>query len=315
MKKLITLALLSVCFVSGHACAQNAVTLQDLSKFQGIWKSAHKNPEGIDVVSYDMHRIDDEIGVMLSWHFAVDAESKEIVSWFRGFVKVDAKEQQYDGIYFSWDGWVGQTTMVPTESGFVTHVRVVNPDQTRVALTIEHKFESNTERTLTQRDIIVGGAYVPQIPVRQFSKIDARFRQLVEDGAIVFPEDIKPLEALAPLMRLAGRWKSDADGGPSHDLRWRSRVAGKWLIERYSITNNGEVTGAGFNISGVDPTTGQLALWQANRGGVGKHGRWDVLSGNALGQVQGNYRIVRKFNENGNEFVAQWQAPSSGNLC
>jgi hypothetical protein len=259
-----------------------------------------------------MYRIDDEIGVMLDWHFTVDAESKEIVSWFRGFVDVDAMEQQYDGIYFSWDGWVGESTMVPTESGFVMHAHLVNPDRTRVALTIENKFESDTKRTVTQRDIIVGGAYVPQIPVRQTSKTDDGFRQLVEDGAIVFPEDIKPLEALAPLMRLTGRWKSDADGGPSHDLRWTSRVAGKWLVERYRITNDGEVTGAGYNISGVDPTTGQLALWQANRGGVGKNGRWDVLSDNALGQVQGNYRIVRKFNENGNEFVARWQALHAG---
>ena len=41
-------------------------------------------------------------------------------------------------------------------------------------------------------------------------------------------------------------------------------MGGRWPGELFRITSGEEVTAAGFNISGIDPKTGQLALWQAN---------------------------------------------------
>ena len=70
---------------------------------------------------------------------------------------------------------------------------------------------------------------------------------------------------------------------------------------------------AGVNVSGVDPLTGQLALWSVGRNFMGKNGRWDEMDKNVLGQVQGSSRLVREF-PNAKTYKAHWQQLKNGSF-
>ena len=311
---ILTLATISFASLSfgGNVRAADSVALEDLERFEGIWKSEYKNEQGIDVITYWMHVINDDVGVMMSFNFTVNAETKEIDDWFRGFVGVNQTEQQFDALYFSADGWVGEATMVPTDTGFVTDLRVGLPDKSHFSMTVTTTLQSDMQMKQSWADIIYSGMYASEGPVRHSSKIDRSFRELVESGQIVFPEDSESPEQLAPLARLEGNWESSGAEGPSHKLRWRLRVGSRWLVEQFRIANGEEVTGIGINVSGIDPITEQLSLWRVNRNGLGRIGTWDVISDQTLGQVQGNYRIIREFNDDNTKFTAHWQERRNG---
>ena len=79
------------------------------------------------------------------------------------------------------------------------------------------------------------------------------------------------------------------------------------MVEYWNFADGG----AGVNVSGVDPLTGELALWSIGKNFMGKIGRWDELDKNVLGQVEGSSRLVREFPD-AKTYKAHWQGLTKG---
>lgn len=292
--------------------APNTVKLSDLSGTEGIWKSEFNDAEGNDRVAYDMRWLNEPYQVMRHVRVTVNPKTKTPVEMWAGFVKVDPSQQQFEGLYFSTAGWVGETSGVPTDNGHVIHVSITGTNRSRFHMTVHERRESDTAFTSSSKSILYGGRFIEGGEVQRFTKVDQTFRELMDNGAIVFEEVAEPIEALAPLSRLLGRWQSaDRAGTTSHDLRWSLRMDKKWLIERWRV--GGESGSGGFNVSGVDPATGMLTLWSISSDFMGKIGRWDVISDTVLGQVQGDARLIREFPDP-DTFKAHWQIRRAGSF-
>src|SRR5206468_889585 len=93
------------------------------------------------------------------------------------------------------------------------------------------------------------------------------------------------------------------------DCLFEYRGGKHWVVERWKFSGGD----AGINISGMDPTSGDLGLWSAGKFFTGKSGRWDDLGNQKLGQVQGNGRIVREFPDS-KTFNAHWQFLQKGSF-
>lgn len=289
------------------------VALSDLARAQGIWKAEFKDPQGNVRIAYDWRWLVEPVQVMRHVRFTLDADTKHVVDQWSGFVAVAPNQQQFQGLYFGSAGRMGETTFVPKDKGYVIQVGITETSRSHLHMTVHEEYESDTVLVSTVKGMMYGGSYEEQGEVKRFQKVDHTLRELMDSGAIVFPEEVdEPIEALAPLSRLVGRWRSADDSGAiSHELRWNLRMGKKWLIEQWQ--SGGESGMSGFNVSGIDPVTGMLSLWSIGSNFMGKSGRWDVISDKVMGQVEGNSRLIREFLDN-DTFNARWQDFRAGSF-
>ncbi|MSU85822.1 MAG: hypothetical protein EXS21_12070 [Pedosphaera sp.] len=164
-------------------------------------------------------------------------------------------------------------------------------------------------------NIIRGGTFTEQGPVTTAKKTNrSSIDDLVEHKELVLNKwnDLQPLSQLAPLKRLLGHWQvKDSTGKEELNCNFFYRGGKKWLVETYRFAGAGG--SAGVNVSGIDPLTGQLALWSVGENFIGKIGRWDELDKNVLGQVQHGSRLVREFPD-AKTYNAHWQQLTKGSF-
>lgn len=289
------------------------LTLKDLSRYEGVWKTERKDQAGKPQLSYRENRIHTNTALMSSVELNLDPESREVTSAHMGWVGLSPSGEQFQSLRFSSGGWVSEAVMVPKSGGFVNQVSVTLTNGSRFAFTGVDDFLSDTEMRNTWMNVIGGGTFTEQGRVTTSKKTNrSSIADLVEHKELVMDKwnDLQPLSQLAPMKRLLGHWQvKDSTGKEELNCWFNYRGGKKWLVERWDFGGGS----AGVNVSGIDPLTGQLALWSLGRNFMGKTGRWDELSKDVLGQVQGGSRLVREFPD-AMTYQAHWQQLKNGSF-
>lgn len=290
------------------------LTLKDLSRYEGVWKTERKDQAGKPQLSYRQNRIHTNTALMSSVEINLDPESREVTSAQVGWVGLSRSGEQFYALTFSSGGWVAESVKVPKSGGFVNQVSATLTNGSRFTFTGVDDFLSDTELRSTWVNVIGGGTFTEQGRVTTSKKTDrSSIADLVEHKELVIDNkwrDLQPLAQLAPLKRLLGHWQVKDSAGKEELNCWFDYRGGKkWLVERWDFGGGN----AGLNISGIDPLTGNLTLWSIGRDFMGKTGRWDELSKDVLGQVQGGFRIVREFPD-AKTYQAHWQQLTNGSF-
>ena len=162
-------------------------------------------------------------------------------------------------------------------------------------------------------NVTTNGTFKEKVLEGNFKKTNrSSVEDLVEHKELVFGNWNKnqPISQLAPMKRLLGHWQvKDSNGKEELNCHFQYVGNARWMVEFFKFPGGG----AGLNVSGVDPLTGELALWSVGKNFMGKIGRWDELDKNVLGQVQGSSRLVREF-PNAKTYKAHWQQLKNGSF-
>ena len=306
-------AVLTLC--QPKAIGQDQITKETMTRESGIWFAESINMEGEKVNHYSWYAYVDELDLGRGVHFNVNAETKEFISSLHVYTTVGQSGKQTESLWFNSNGSVG--TSVGLIDGHKTIIRFqgVNTNNVIHSGTIKKQFSEDFTRSHeTWNDMVFDGNYVESTPKRESRKLaETNLMSLFQNGEIVLPENRGPANFLKPLENLIGNWEWTHEKGDfSRRIQWRVSGMGALLVEKFDYLNDkNEINGGGINITGMDPSSGQLTIWSVGKNGFQRRGGWDVLSDKVTGQRQNNDRIIRRF-ENNDTVTVYWQSKKNG---
>ena len=313
MQKTIHAILTAIALCTCQAWAADTFTLKDLSRYEGVWKREFKNQEGKPRINYMYNRIDTNTALMRSFQLGVDPDSFEVKWSGTGWTALSPSGENFQALGFGSNGQVFETVKTPKNGRFLHQTMGTGTNGAHFLYTRVEEFLSDTEIRFTFMNVTTNGTFTEQVDEGNFKKTNrSSFEDLVEHKELVFGNWNKnqPISQLAPMKRLLGHWQvKDSDGKEGLHCHFRYVGNARWMVEFFKFSGGD----AGFNVSGVDPLTGQLALWSVGKNFMGKIGRWDELNKNVLGQVQGGSRLVREF-PNAKTYKAHWQQLKNGSF-
>ena len=278
-----------------QAWAADKFTLKDLSRYEGVWKREGKDPEGKPLINYKLNRIDTNTALMRSITLFLDPDSLEVKRSGTAWIGLSPSGENFHALNFSSSGQVSEFVHTPKSGRFLNQTMGTETNGSYWIRTQMEEFLSDTEFRATVMNVTTNGTFTEQVREGNYKKTNrSSVEDLVEHKELVFGNWGKnqPISQLAPMKRLLGHWQvKDSNGKEELHCHFRYVGDGKWLVESFNFPGGG----AGVNVSGIDPLTGQLALWSIGKNFMGKIGRWDELDKNVLGQVEGSWRLVREF--------------------
>ena len=305
----IILAAIALC--TCQAWAADTFTLKDLSRYEGVWKREFKNQEGKPQLVYIQHRIDTNTALMRSFQLDLDPDSLEVKWSITGWTGLSPSGENFHGLGFASGGQVFEIVRIPKRGKFLYQMMGTGTNGSHWFYTQVQEFLSDTEIRVTQMIVTTNGTFTEKVLKGNFKKTNrSSIEDLVQHKELVFGNWNKnqPISQLAPMKRLLGHWQvKDSNGKEELNCHFRYHGDGKWMVEYWNFAGGG----AGVNVSGVDPLTGELALWSVGKNFMGKIGRWDELDKDVLGQVQGGGRLVREFPD-AKTYKAHWQGLTKG---
>jgi hypothetical protein len=281
-------------------------TLDDLSGLAGTWK-ATIDSGGEELVQYSVYRVREDLNALTQTILTVNPETKVVERSGFGFIGIPRRTNQIQGLYFESTGLWAETIGTLTDNGLLLEGFGTLPNARRLAATLEYEFGEDQLKVKWSNLVSPQGRNTEGYEVVN-SRLDyASGRELARGEGLQPSNRGNSLdESLSPLQNLLGNWNAEE----GHNLSWRPRASGRWIQESWQLPNGL----AGLNVSGLDPTTGQLTLWAAGRNMIGRTGYWNVLDDNVLAQTQVASRLVRKFmdSDEGVSFSARWEALEDG---
>ena len=232
---------------------------------------------------------------MWSFQLGLDPDSLEVKWSSTGWTGLSPSGENFHGLGFASGGQVFEMVHIPKRGKFLYQMMGTGTNGSHWFYTQVQEFLSDTEIRVTQMNVTTNGTFTEQVREGNFKKTNrSSFDDLVQHKELVLGNWNKnqPVSQLAPMKRLLGHWQvKDSNGKEELHCHFRYVGNGRWLLESFKFPGGG----AGVNVSGIDPLTGQLALWSIGKNFMGKIGRWDELDKNVLGQVEGSWRLVREF--------------------
>ena len=313
MQKTIHAILTAIAFCTCQAWAAETFTLKDLSRYEGVWKREFKNRAGKHQLHYMLNRIDTNTALMRSVNLGLDPDSFEVKWSGTGWTALSPSGENFQALGFGSNGQVFETVTTPKNGRLLKQTMGTGTNGSHFLYTRVEEFLSDTEIRVTVMNVTTNGTFTEKVLEGNFKKTNrASIADLVEHKELVFGNWNKnqPISQLAPMKRLLGHWQvKDSNGKEELNCHFRYVGNARWMVEFFKFSGGD----AGFNVSGVDPLTGQLALWSVGKNFMGKIGRWDELNKNVLGQVQGGSRLVREF-PNAKTYKAHWQQLKNGSF-
>ena len=295
MQKTIHAILTAIALCTCQAWAADKFTLKDLSRYEGVWKREGKDPEGKPLINYKLNRINTNTALMRSITLFLDPDSLEVKRSGTAWIGLSPSGENFHALNFSSSGQVSEFVHTPKSGRFLNQTMGTETNGSYWIRTQMEEFLSDTEFRATVMNVTTNGTFTEQVREGNYKKTNrSSVEDLVEHKELVFGNWGKnqPISQLAPMKRLLGHWQvKDSNGKEELHCHFRYVGNGRWLLESFKFPGGG----AGINVSGVDPLTGQLALWSVGKNFMGKIGRWDELDKNVLGQVEGSWRLVREF--------------------
>lgn len=311
MQKIVHAILTAIALCTCQAWAADKFTLKDLSRYEGVWKREFKDKEGKPHINYMLNQIDTNTALMRSVQLNLDPVSLEVGWSGAGWIGLSPSGENFHVLGFGSSGQVFEGVKTPKNGRFLNQTMGTGTNGSHGFGTGVDEFLSDTEIRVTWMNVTTNGTFTEQVREGNFKKTNrSSIDDLVEHKELVFGNWNKnqPISQLAPMKRLLGHWQvKDSNGKEGLHCHFRYYGDGKWLVEYWNFADGG----AGVNVSGVDPLTGELALWSVGKNFMGKIGRWDELDKNVLGQVQGSSRLVREFPD-AKTYKAHWQGLTKG---
>jgi hypothetical protein len=311
MQKIVHAILTAIALCTCQAWAADKFTLKDLSRYEGVWKREFKDKEGKPHINYMLNQIDTNTALMRSVQLNLDPVSLEVGWSGAGWIGLSPSGENFHGLGFLSGGQVFEGVKTPKNGKFLNQTMGTGTNGSHFLFTGVEEFLSDTEIRVTEMNVTTNGTLKEQVREGNYKKTNrASVEDLVEHKELVFGNWGKnqPISQLAPMKRLLGHWQvKDSNGKEELHCHFRYVGNGRWLLESFKFPDGR----AGLNVSGVDPLTGELALWSVGKNFMGKIGRWDELDKNVLGQVQGSSRLVREFPD-AKTYKAHWQGLTKG---
>jgi hypothetical protein len=308
MQKIVHAILTAIALCTCQAWAADKFTLKDLSRYEGVWKREFKDKEGKHRINYMLNRTDTNTALMRSVQLILDPVSLEVGWSIAGWIGLSPSGENFHALGFSSSGQVFEGVKTPKNGRLLNQMMGTGTNGSQWFGTGVDEFLSDTEIRVTEMNVTTNGTLKEQVREGNFKKTNrSSLDDLVQHKEVVFGEN-QPISQLAPMKRLLGHWQvKDSNGKEELHCHFRYFGNGRWLLESFNFPGEG----AGLNVSGVDPLTGQLALWSVGKNFMGKIGRWDELDKNVLGQVEGSSRLVREFPD-AKTYKAHWQGLTKG---
>ena len=310
MQKIVHAILTAIALCTCQAWAADKFTLKDLSRYEGVWKREFKNKEGKPQLHYMLNRINTNTALIRSVQLILDPDSLEVKGNGAAWIALSPSGENFHALGFDSSGQVFEMVHTPKNGRFLNQVMGTGTNGSHGFGTGVEEFLSDTEIRVTGMNVTTNGTFKEQVREGNFKKTNrSSLDDLVQHKEVVFGEN-QPISQLAPMKRLLGHWQvKDSDGKEGLHCHFFYFGDAKWMNESFKFPGGY----AGVNVSGVDPLTGQLALWSVGKNFMGKIGRWDELNKNVLGQVQGGSRLVREF-PNAKTYKAHWQQLKNGSF-
>ena len=247
---------------------------------------------------------------MWSFQLGLDPDSLEVKWSSTGWTGLSPSGENFHGLGFASGGQVFEMVHIPKRGKFLYQMMGTGTNGSHWFYTQVQEFLSDTEIRVTHMNVTTNGTFTEQVREGNFKKTNrSSFDDLVQHKELVLGKS-QHVSQLAPMKRLLGHWQvKDSNGKEELHCHFRTYGDGKWLVEYWNFAGGG----AGVNVSGLDPLTGELALWSIGKNFMGKIGRWDEMDKNVLGQVQGSSRLVREF-PNAKTYKAHWQQLKNGSF-
>ena len=310
MQKIVHAILTAIALCTCQAWAADKFTLKDLSRYEGVWKREFKNKEGKPQLHYMLNRINTNTALIRSVQLILDPDSLEVKGNGAAWIALSPSGENFHALGFDSSGQVFEMVHTPKNGRFLNQVMGTGTNGSHGFGTGVEEFLSDTEIRVTGMNVTTNGTFKEQVREGNFKKTNrSSLDDLVQHKEVVFGEN-QPISQLAPMKRLLGHWQvKDSNGKEELHCHFRYFGNGRWLLESFNFPDGR----AGLNVSGVDPLTGELALWSVGKNFMGKIGRWDELDKNVLGQVQGSSRLVREFPD-AKTYKAHWQQLKNGSF-
>jgi len=310
MQKTIQAILTAIALCTCQAWAADTFTLKDLSRYEGVWKREFKNRAGKHQLHYMLNRIDTNTALMRSVNLGLDPDSLEVKGSGSSWTGLSPSGENFRSLGFNSNGKVIETVKTPKNGRFLKQTMGTGTTGSHGFGTVVEEFLSDTEIRVTWMNVTTNGTFTEQVREGNFKKTNrSSFDDLVQHKELVLGKS-QHVSQLAPMKRLLGHWQvKDSNGKEELHCHFFYFGDAKWMNESFKFPGGY----AGVNVSGVDPLTGQLALWSVGRNFMGKNGRWDEMDKNVLGQVQGSSRLVREF-PNAKTYKAHWQQLKNGSF-
>lgn len=281
----------------------------DEHPLSGTWKWKKENNEGKIESGFTWVYQDEEVGVNRITSVTVEPNTKEPVnSW--NVYQLPITNSIGSRFWSGSNGSYGIANELFTENSSMVTFTGISTNGIASGI-IRNEWNSDIDKNESWTEgVVVGDKYLDQLSKTEESvKIDYNPAEI---GEIIIDRSKMPIldERFNDLL---GKWESfDETGVRTLEIEFKKWDLGNSLLEKWVFYGEeGEVTGAGFNISKKHPNTGEIIIWSVDRNGFGQIGGWDFIDPFTLGQRQGESRLVRRFLSE-NKIHARWQSKING---